>query len=118
MRDIDHISVSVDPPVTRDYRLDRNGTVMPSAGFWFNESIVKNKNKNHINRETKKFNPLNTGTVAQVSSDYLYHHNKLFHNQVTLFTFNILETGLPGGPSVFKNTDLNAKGLVCEASAF
>ena len=27
MRDIDHISVSVGPPVTRDYRIDRNSTV-------------------------------------------------------------------------------------------
>jgi hypothetical protein len=28
MRDIDHISVSVGPPVTRDYRIDRNSTVL------------------------------------------------------------------------------------------
>ena len=27
MCDIDHISVSVGPPVTCDYRIDRNGTV-------------------------------------------------------------------------------------------
>jgi hypothetical protein len=28
MRDIDHISVSVGPPVMRDYRIDQNGTVL------------------------------------------------------------------------------------------
>jgi hypothetical protein len=28
MCDIDHISVSVGPPVTCDYRIDRNGTVL------------------------------------------------------------------------------------------
>jgi len=33
MRDIDHISVSVGPPVTRDYRIDRNRTVVSMNDF-------------------------------------------------------------------------------------
>ena len=33
MRDIDHISVSVGPPVTRDYRIDRIGTVPVVSRF-------------------------------------------------------------------------------------
>ena len=41
--------------------------------FSFGKFQILSNGVPHINQETKKFNPLNTGTVAQVS-DHFYHH--------------------------------------------
>jgi hypothetical protein len=42
MRDINHISVSVGPPVMRDYRIDQNGTVVIDANKYLQHIDVFN----------------------------------------------------------------------------
>ena len=68
MRDIDHISVLVGPPVTRDYRIDRNGTVVCFWGLFLISDLFLSAKVREIPRSDQ-------GTVFNVN---IYIH-KLVH---------------------------------------